>query len=330
MTLPIVICDDSALARKQLARSLPGGWDVSISFASNGQEALEAIRQGKGDLLFLDLNMPVMDGYQTLEAIRREDLSTLVLVVSGDIQPEARQRVMALGALDFIRKPFGADTLTDILLRFGIISSSQPQTEIELARFDDQPVDLPGLIQEVVNIAMGQAGKLLGELLGTFIHLPVPRVHLQPYPRLANLITTRPDADYSGVSQGFSGSGITGEALILIDTTSLPTLARLLPETQQPDSNSELEILTDLAGLLAGACLKGFAEQLDIQFSLGHPTLLGRNTSLQQLLGSNQQKQVLAIDLDYQLPEKKIECDLLLVFTEDSLPALTERTGYLQ
>lgn len=330
MALPVVICDDSALARKQLARMLPGGWDVDITFAANGLEALDAIRQGKGDLLFLDLNMPVMDGYETLAAIRKEDLSALTLVVSGDIQPEARERVMALGALDFIRKPIDSDTVTDILLRYGIISNTQPQTEDELARFDDQVTDLPDLIQEIVNIAMGQAGKLLGELLGTFIHLPVPRVHLQPFHQLPNLITTRLDAAYSGVSQGFSGSGIVGEALVLIDTDSLPPLARLLPDTGQPDGNSELEILTDLAGLLAGACLRGLAEQLDVQFSLGHPILLGRNTQLQQLLGQTQEQQVLAINLDYQLPEKGIECDLLLVFTQDSLPALTELTGYLQ
>lgn len=330
MTLPVVICDDSTLARKQLARSLPGGWDINITFAANGLEALEAIRDGKGDLLFLDLNMPVMDGYQTLEAIRKEDLSTLVLVVSGDVQTEARERVMALGALEFIRKPLDVELLTEILLRFGIISATQPQSETELARFDDLHPELPDLVQEIVNVAMGQAGKQLGELLGTFIHLPVPRVHLQPYSQLGKLITSKPETAYSAVSQGFSGSGIAGEALVMIDTNSLPALARLLTETQLDEGNSELEVLTDLAGLLAGACLKGFAEQLDIQFSLGHPILLGRNKERQQLLGSGQQQRVLAIDLDYQLPEKNIECDLLLVFTEDSLPALKERTGYLQ
>lgn len=330
MTLPVVICDDSTLARKQLARSLPGGWDINITFAANGLEALEAIRDGKGDLLFLDLNMPVMDGYQTLEAIRKEDLSTLVLVVSGDVQTEARERVMALGALEFIRKPLDVELLTEILLRFGIISATQPQSEAELARFDDLHPELPDLVQEIVNVAMGQAGKQLGELLGTFIHLPVPRVHLQPYSQLGKLITSKPETAYSAVSQGFSGSGIAGEALVMIDTNSLPALARLLTETQLDEGNSELEVLTDLAGLLAGACLKGFAEQLDIQFSLGHPILLGRNKERQQLLGSGQQQRVLAIDLDYQLPEKNIECGLLLVFTEDSLPALKERTGYLQ
>jgi len=331
MTLPVIICDDSAMARKQLARSLPGGWDIEITFAENGQEALDAIHAGKGDLLFLDLNMPVMDGYQVLETIRKEDLSSLVLVVSGDIQPEAHQRVMALGALDFIQKPINTEIITSILSNYGIISSAQPQTEEELARFNNQQLELTDLIQETVNIAMGQAGKLLGDLLDAFIHLPVPKVHLLNYKDLPDKLAARQLDSLSAISQGFNGAGIAGEALVLIDDRSLPAVTQLLPETQSPDSNSQLEVLTDLAGLLSGACLKGFAKQLDVQFSLGHPIILGRNQPLHQLLQTSWHSQkILAVEIDYHLPGQNIECDLLLMFTEDSLPALTERTGYLQ
>ena len=94
--VPIVICDDSRLARKQIASALHG-WNVDVTFAELGQQGLEAVRARKGDILFLDLNMPIMDGYQVLEEIRREDLPAMVIVVSGDVQPEARKRVLELG-----------------------------------------------------------------------------------------------------------------------------------------------------------------------------------------------------------------------------------------
>lgn len=121
MATPVLICDDSNMARKQVQRALPVNWEVDVSFAANGREALEAIRAGKGELVFLDLTMPEMDGYAVLEAIKEEDLKAVVIVISGDIQPEAQVRVKVLGALDFIKKPINPEKLADTLNKFGLI-----------------------------------------------------------------------------------------------------------------------------------------------------------------------------------------------------------------
>ena len=56
MTTQVLICDDSAMARKQMARVLPKNWDVSITFAQNGMEGLEAIKAGKGEVVFSGSN----------------------------------------------------------------------------------------------------------------------------------------------------------------------------------------------------------------------------------------------------------------------------------
>lgn len=121
MSTPVVICDDSSFARKQMARALPKDWDVNVTFAGNGEEAVAAIKEGKADVLFLDLTMPILDGYGVLEAIRAEDLPTMVIVVSGDIQPEARDRVKSLGALDFIKKPVTTEKIQGILTDYGLV-----------------------------------------------------------------------------------------------------------------------------------------------------------------------------------------------------------------
>ncbi|MCR6651067.1 MAG: response regulator [Cellvibrionaceae bacterium] len=121
MAIPLLICDDSSMARKQVAKALPEGLDVNISFASNGLEALTAIRQGKGEIVFLDLTMPEMDGFAVLEAIRQEELKSVVIVISGDIQPVARERVLQLGAIDFIKKPLNQEKLRQTLETFGLL-----------------------------------------------------------------------------------------------------------------------------------------------------------------------------------------------------------------
>ena len=120
MSTPVLICDDSSFARKQVQRALPPGWDVEVTFAGNGEEGLAAITEGKGDVVFLDLTMPVMDGFEVLEAIKVRDLPCLVVVISGDIQPEALARVKKLGAVDFIKKPVDARRLQQVLTGFGI------------------------------------------------------------------------------------------------------------------------------------------------------------------------------------------------------------------
>ena len=127
MALNILICDDSAFARKQMARALPTDWLTTLHYAENGQQGLEQILSGHGDLVFLDLTMPVMDGYQVLQALQDQGIHTRVVVVSGDIQPEARRQVMALGAIDFIKKPCNSDEILALLLRLGLYQPGQSE-----------------------------------------------------------------------------------------------------------------------------------------------------------------------------------------------------------
>jgi len=121
MTIPVLICDDSNMARKQVARSLPESWDVDITFAKNGVEGLSAIREGKGEMVFLDLTMPEMDGYGVLEQVHSEGLNAMIIVISGDIQPTAHDRVKSMGAIDFIKKPVNKDKLHSVLNAYGLM-----------------------------------------------------------------------------------------------------------------------------------------------------------------------------------------------------------------
>ncbi len=335
MAIPVLICDDSSLARKQMARSLPADWPVDVSFASDGQEALAAIRAGKADVLFLDLNMPVMNGYEVLDAIRAEDLPTLVMVVSGDVQAEAYAQVISKGALDFVRKPVSTEKIRDVLSRFGILDTpaeaapgSAPWAGV--ADFDGPPSNFSEMTQEVVNVAMGQAGSLLAGLLGTFIRLPVPRVHDCHYADLQHCLSCAPKQSLTGVSHGFTGNGVAGEAMLLLDSAAFPKLSSLLNENVSGIRNEELGILTDLSGILIGACLQGMSSQLDMDWNHSYPVLLGRDENLPGLLGSATQPQrVVAVEITYELLDD-VQCHLLIIFTADSVQALADRMELLQ
>lgn len=121
MTIPLLICDDSNMAQRQIRKNLPEDWQVDISYASDGKEALEYIRAGKGEVVFLDLTMPVMNGYEVLTQLRKENQKCVVFVVSADTQPQAVDRVKDMGALEFLGKPIDSAVLLEKLRMHGLI-----------------------------------------------------------------------------------------------------------------------------------------------------------------------------------------------------------------
>ena len=120
MSLSLLVVDDSSFSRKMVIKSLPESWDVEITQAANGIEALNELRKGRGEVMFLDLNMPEVDGYQVLEKEFEKSLPTKVFVLSADIQPKAEERVKALGALAFIKKPFTKQIIATMLAQYEI------------------------------------------------------------------------------------------------------------------------------------------------------------------------------------------------------------------
>ncbi len=326
MTIHILICDDSTFAQKQMARALPDDWDAQITFASNGIEGVKALKQGKGDIVFLDLNMPEMDGYDVLQSIRTENLSSKVIVVSGDIQPDAYRRVMELGALEFIKKPTDREEVIRVLDKCGLRQQPdvKPQVHIDVSIFDGY--------KEIANVAMGRAADLLARLLDCFVIMPIPIVNVLEVSELRMMLeNVDEDENISAVCQGFIGNGIAGEALLIFHEASFTDIAALMKHEGEIDDLVQQELLMDMASILIGALLKGIADQLDTNFSQSHPTVLGQHVKIHDLIkrGAGRWKKTLTIELGYAIENRNIKSDLLLLFTEDSIPRLTELVAYV-
>jgi len=341
MTIRILICDDSTLARKQMARVLPESLSTDISFAEDGKEAVEMLRKHKAELLFLDLNMPVMDGYEVLEAILKEDLPVLTIVVSGDIQPEARERVRKLGAIGFIKKPTTSDTVMDLLIEYGFYSASEMESaalndgDLTSESRDTTPeisVSLNDYLQEIANVAMGRSSDLLARLLRVFVQQPIPKVAFIANSELHMAISaTQNTSTYSAVCQGFTGGGIAGEALLLFADSSFQEMSEMLHYDTHEGESVSVEVLMDMSSILFGAFLKGMGDQLDLKFGLGHPTVIGQKQQITDLLEhhSSRVEQLLCIEISYTFEERNIQCDMLVLLTEDSIPFLEQRLEYL-
>jgi chemotaxis protein CheY-P-specific phosphatase CheC/CheY-like chemotaxis protein len=336
MVIPLVVCDDSMMARKQLIRALPPEWPVSISQACHGEEAMEMIRQGLAEVMLLDLTMPVMDGFEVLAALRSEGLNPKVIVVSGDVQEEAIRRVTELGALAFIKKPANPEELRQTLERLGLLSPPSTEAAASPEPVPARPsfelkINFRDALREISNVAMGRAAALLAKVLGVFVELPVPAVNLF---EVSELHMTLADAQRgercSALCQGFIGDGIAGEALLLFHDSEISDISKLF--NWQPRNDDEVsEMLLDLASILIGACLSGISEQIDVRFSQGHPQLLGLHSSIDNLIHVNQTRwrKTLAVEISYSLEGHNVHFDLLLLFTEDSIQRLSHKINYL-
>ena len=104
----ILVVDDSALMRRVVCDIINADSNFeALETARNGKAALEKLRVKKYDGVVLDVNMPIMDGIQLLEALQKEKIVATIIMVSTLTTKDADVtiRAMELGAVDFVTKP---------------------------------------------------------------------------------------------------------------------------------------------------------------------------------------------------------------------------------
>ncbi|WP_348265142.1 LytTR family DNA-binding domain-containing protein [Telmatobacter sp. DSM 110680] len=115
MTLRALIVDDEALARTALVRLLKRERDVNlIGQCDDGESAVQTIRQAQPDIVFLDVQMPEMDGFQVVEAVGVDRMPVTIFVTAFD---RYAIRAFDANAVDYLLKPFAPDRLTRALAR---------------------------------------------------------------------------------------------------------------------------------------------------------------------------------------------------------------------
>lgn len=115
----LLIVDDSAMMRTLVKRVIAGtGVPVGEIFeASNGREALAVLRQHVVDVVFTDLNMPVMTGTELLqEMLAHAGWSHIIrVVISSDEGQARRAQSLSLNVQRYVRKPFPPEVMRDVL-----------------------------------------------------------------------------------------------------------------------------------------------------------------------------------------------------------------------
>ncbi len=134
--IKLLIVDDSALMRRQLAALFEGESDFEIRLARNGREAVEENCSFQPDVITLDINMPEMDGLTALSMIMTERPVPVVMISSlTEKGALATFEALNLGAVDYVVKPGGTISLSMVSIRDVVISKVRVAAKARLKPF---------------------------------------------------------------------------------------------------------------------------------------------------------------------------------------------------
>lgn len=180
--------------------------------------------------------------------------------------------------------------------------------------------DQQDCLQEIINVAMGQASDQLARYLDTFVYLQVPSIEQVDAKTLLDTLGSE-KTPVALVSQGFFGyEGIRGEALLMYEPKDSDRLADLLG--YEPDELSVEEQITDLSSILTTTFLNVFASQIENQMSYSAPRLLSSSKSA---ISEYLQHQAfnwdlaLKVNITYQVTDYSFNCEMVLLIPEAAI-----------
>ncbi len=185
-------------------------------------------------------------------------------------------------------------------------------------------------LQEITNIAMGQAGASLATLLDTFVNLSVPRINLLALTDVSagirNLVGS--DAEVTAVRQSFQGY-LLGEAIVIYQQAGCKELADMLGHTDELNQAGETELLLDVANILVGACVGGITEQLkriskesnsgELRFSA--PSVMAVNVRPETLINPEKLSwtHALLVEVNFTLEHRNFVSHLVMLMPEKTI-----------
>ncbi|KOR31327.1 hypothetical protein TI04_01500 [Achromatium sp. WMS2] len=118
-----LVVDDSALARTQMQIILSEHRRLDTEFAEDAEAAIMLTKSKTFDIIFLDVMMPGMDGYQACKLIKTEPLAknTVVVMLTSKNSPFDRLHGASVGCNKYLTKPVTADQIQEVLQNYGII-----------------------------------------------------------------------------------------------------------------------------------------------------------------------------------------------------------------
>jgi DNA-binding response OmpR family regulator len=144
MGLKVLLVDDNRDAATAIAAALRIVGDYEVHTAFDGGEAIEKASALQPDVVLLDIGLPVLDGFEVLEELKRREIKTRVIMMSGQFMDiDTAVRCIRNGACDFFTKPCELSKISNCIRRHMLTGSTinlappAPMVQVLLSRIDD-------------------------------------------------------------------------------------------------------------------------------------------------------------------------------------------------
>lgn len=187
------------------------------------------------------------------------------------------------------------------------------------------------MLNEVVNLAMGQAGSDLATILKSFVDLTIPDIQIVEAGEIAEKVlhdsVFAEDEKVNLFKQAFHNSAIVGgEAIVIFNNKARQSFSEILELPDQMNAIEEIDFMLELTNLLVGACLNSISEQLfNEKMTFSSPELVSENGELQNIAydtfkrGKLQWDYTLFSKITFNLKDKSFKSDLLIFISEEAI-----------
>jgi PAS domain S-box-containing protein len=131
--IQVLLVEDHPFSQ-QVAQELLEEYGMEVSLAENGQAALDKLQHQHFDIVLMDLQMPVMDGYTTTRRLRQDPryVTLPIIAMTADVRPEDHLLCLAAGMNDHIGKPIDPDSLLHVLARWTPPTAARPSAKAKV------------------------------------------------------------------------------------------------------------------------------------------------------------------------------------------------------
>lgn len=189
--------------------------------------------------------------------------------------------------------------------------------------------DQADTLQELTNIAMGQAGSSLAQILNVFVELSIPQIRVieagSVLPTIEAMIPEHEQV--TAVRQAFyNRNQLRGEAIAIFTQAGCSELATCMGYNSVLGLGEEQELLLDVSNILTGAVLNGLARQLDTELIYSAPSIIAEHSPIAKVMTPENLSwhYALMVGIDFGIENKTFKCHQLILMAEESIKVLAQ------